>query len=85
MARVYKAFCFEIKIGIPTIWAQGAPSFRNKIAKMCYLYRRTGQTPTRKLHTKSIAVSGNGHTGISIYSLKLSSIPGMQVRFTSGS
>ena len=33
---------FEIKIGIPTISGQGTPSFRNKIAEMCYLYRRTG-------------------------------------------
>ena len=43
MARVYKTFFFEIKIGIQTVWGQGAPSFRNKIAEMCYLYRRTGQ------------------------------------------
>ena len=28
---------FEIKIGIPTIWHQGTPSFRHKIAEMCYL------------------------------------------------
>ena len=37
-----KRFFFEIKIDIPTIWAQGTPSFRNKIAEMCYLYRRRG-------------------------------------------
>ena len=37
-----KNFFFEIKIGIRTIGGQGTPSFRNKIAEMCYLYRRTG-------------------------------------------
>ena len=42
MAQVYKTFVFEIKIDIPTISGQGTPSFRNKIAEMCYLYRRTG-------------------------------------------
>ena len=41
MAQVYKKK-IELKIVIPTIWDQGPPSFRNKIAKMCYLYRRTG-------------------------------------------
>ena len=42
MARVYKCF-FEIKIDLPTIWGLGTPPFRNKIAEMCYLYRRTGR------------------------------------------
>ena len=38
-----KRFFFsEIKIDIPTICSQGTPSFGNKIAEMCYLYRRTG-------------------------------------------
>ena len=42
MVRVYKTFFFKIKIGIPTIWGRGTPPpFRNKIAEMCYLYRRT--------------------------------------------
>ena len=35
-------FFFEVKIDIPTIWDKGTPSFRNEIAEMCYLYRRTG-------------------------------------------
>ena len=42
MARVYKTCGFEIKLSIPTIWAQGTPSLGNKIAEMCHRYRRTG-------------------------------------------
>ena len=40
----YKTFFFGIKIEIPTIWGRGTPSFGYKIAEMCYLYRRTGQS-----------------------------------------
>ena len=36
-------FFVEIKIDIPTTWGRRTPSFGNKIAEMCYLYRRTGQ------------------------------------------
>ena len=45
MARVYKTFFFpKIKIDIPTILGfKEPPSFRNKIAEMCCLYRRTGR------------------------------------------
>ena len=39
-----KSFFFKTKIEIPTIWGLGTPSIRNKIAEMCYLYRRTGQS-----------------------------------------
>ena len=42
MTRVHQTFSFEVKIGIPTIWAQGTPSFRKQMAEMCYLYRRKG-------------------------------------------
>ena len=39
-----KNIYIEVKIGIPTIRGLGTTSFRNKIAEMCYLYRRTGRT-----------------------------------------
>ena len=39
---------FGIKIDIPTNWGQGTPSFRNKIAEMCYLYSRTGPHVARR-------------------------------------
>ena len=35
MAQVYKVFFWRF-------WGQEIPSFRNKIAETCYLYRRTG-------------------------------------------
>ena len=57
MAQVYKTLFFEINFDIPTILGQGTPSFRNKIAEMCYLYRSTGLTgamrPAAALHDLS--------------------------------
>ena len=56
MARVYETFFFETKTGILTTSGQGTPSFRNKLAEMCYLYivERVGEAgSTRVMHGRS--------------------------------
>ena len=50
MAQVHETLFFEIKIDIPKIWDKGTPSFRNKRAEMCYLYRRTGPLLSYTVH-----------------------------------
>ena len=40
MAQIYKYVVVRNKIGIAMILGEGAPSFRNHLAEMCYLYRR---------------------------------------------
>ena len=44
MAQVYKTFFFpKSRLAFRRFGVGGTPSFRNKIAEMCCLYRRTGQ------------------------------------------
>ena len=43
MVQVYKIFFRNQDLTFRLFGGKGTPSFRNKIAEMCYLYRRTGQ------------------------------------------
>ena len=64
MAQVYETFCFRNQHWLwDDLGGKGSPSFPMKVAKMCYLYRRTGLRTgfrdERRFHQSPVILSCN--------------------------